>query len=948
MRKFSKPIVPLLLLIWAVAFITSVQAQFSVAKQGTDPIPFHEEVRKGKLANGMEYYLLKNKKPEKRAELRLALKAGSILEDNDQQGGAHFDEHMCFNGSTNFKKNDLVDYLEKVGTKFGPDLNAYTSFDETVYMLQIRTDDQEQFDKGILVLHDWAGGVSFDDTEIDKERGVVESEWRTRLSPDQRMQNKYFPVMYAGSQYGKRLPIGEMDIIRNAPHDNFKRFYRDWYRPNLMALVIVGDIDLDAVEKKIKNDFSSLKNPVNERPRKEFDVPKHKNTLVSICSDKEATSTTVQLMYKHDYQKPKNLSDLRREMIYSLYNQMINSRLEELSRSPEPPFNFAYTYYGQNVGSLSTYSSYAQTKDGGAKNALKTLLEENERVKRYGFNASELERMKTQMLKNTETAFKEKDKTDSRGLVMGIVYNFLQGSTFMSPGQDLELTKNILPTISIEDINALAKFFITDENRVVVVTSPEKPDVKLPTEDELLNLLNTIKDMRIDAYVDKVSNEPLMAKLPVKGSIISESSNSKLGTITWKLSNGATVILKPTTFKNDEILFAATSEGGSSQYGEKDDMNSSNATSLVTSSGIGTYDQTSLDKYLTGKELYVQPYISSYREGMNGSTTTEDMETFFQLANMYFTAPRKDVEAFSSFKAKRIAFLKNFLSDPQRYFMVETMKIKTQDNPRARFSTVADIEGLNQDRMLEIYKDRFGDASGFTFFLTGSFKPETLKPLIELYIASLPSKNKVENAKDLGIRFPSEKVEKGWDRGTAPKSNVDITFHTPFEWTDRNRYVFQAMLEVLRIKLRESLREDKGGVYGVSVSGGPKKFPLKECSITVSFNCTPGNEKNLIDAAMEVIKNTKSIGADEKDLTKVKELQKQERIKNLEDNQFWNRGLLNCYENDINAELLLLENYEKFISSLTAEDIKSASNTYIDEKTMISIVGKPENQVVKP
>ena len=948
MQKLSRSFIPLFLMVWALAFITSVNAQFSVTSQGNDPIPFHEDVRHGKLANGMEYYLLKNKKPEKRAELRLALKAGAIMEDDDQKGIAHFVEHMCFNGSENFSKNALVDYLEKVGTKFGPDLNAYTSFDETVYMLQIRTDDQEQFDKGMLVMKDWAGGVTMDNTEIDKERGVVESEWRTRLSPGQRMQNIYFPVMYAGSQYAKRLPIGDMEIIRSAPHENFKRFYKDWYRPNLMALVVVGDIDLDAVEAKIKKDFAGLKNPVNERPRKEFDVPKHKNTMVSICSDKEATSTTVQVMYKHDYKMPKNLKDLRQEMIYNLYNQMINARLDELSRTPEPPYSFAYSYYGQDVGDLAVYTSYAQTKDGASKNALKVILEENERVKRYGFNASELERMKSQMLRNTETQYKEKDKTDSRGLVMGLVYNFLQGSSFMSPGQDLELTKKILPTINIEDVNSLAKMFITEENRVVVVTSPIKPDITLPTEAELLNVLNTIKDMRLEPYVDKVSTEPLMAVLPTPGKVVEETSNAKLGTTTWKLSNGATVILKPTTFKNDEILFAATSEGGSSQYGINDDINSSNAAGVITSSGIGNFDQNALEKYLTGKELYISPYISSYREAMNGSTTTEDMETFFQLTNLYFTSPRKDEEAFASYKAKRIAFLKNFLSDPQRYFMIESMKIKTQDNPRAKFNTVEDIEKLNHDRMVEIYKDRFGDASDFTFFLTGSFTKESIRPYIEQYIASLPGKGRNESAKDLGIRFPDSKIDKGWDRGAAPKSNVDITFHTPFEWSDRNRFVFNAMIEVLRIKLRESLREDKGGVYGVQINGGPRKFPLKECSVTISFNCTPGNEQNLITAAMDVLKNAKTIGAEDKDLTKVKELQRQERIKNLEENQFWNRGLVNCYENDINAELLLLENYEKFINSLSADDIKTAANTYIDENTMINITGKPETPVTKP
>lgn len=944
----QKTILPFLLGIWVIAAVSSLKAQIINGIQSNDAIPFNENVRQGTLSNGMHYYLMKNSKPEKRCEIRLALKAGSIVEDNDQQGVAHFVEHMCFNGSKHFKKNDLINYLEKTGTKFGADLNAFTSFDETVYMLEVRTDDQDIFDHGMLVMEDWAGGVSFENEEIDKERGVVESEWRTRLSPNQRMQNKYFPVMYAGSQYANRLPIGQMEIIRKAPYDTFKRFYRDWYRPDLMALVIVGDFDLDAVEKKIKERFSTLQNPVKERTRDEYPVPDHKKTLISICSDKEASSTTAQIMYKSTYHKPTNIKDYRQEMIFDLYNQMLNARLGEISQKAEPPFNFAYSNYGSNVGNLASYTSFASTKDGNAMVALKTILEENERVKRFGFNATELERVKKQVQKSAETSFKEKDKTQSRNLVMGLVYHFLNNASFLSPEQELNLVTKLLPSITIEDLNALARRFITDENRVVVITSPEKPEIKLPTEAEVLNLVESAKDLRLEAYVDKVSDMPLLAKKPQKGSIVNQDINVLLGTTTWKLSNGATVVLKPTTFKNDEILFSATSQGGSYLYNQDMDNDASNAAQVISNSGVGSFDQISLDKYLTGKELGISPYIGSYREGMNGSTSVEDQELFFQLMYLYFTQPRADKQAFESFKSKRISLLKNYLSDPQRYFGVESNKIKTNNNPRTKFPTPEDIEKLDLSKMLDIYKQRFDNAGDFTFFLTGSFTTETIKPFVEEYIASLPTEANREKMKDQGVRYPEGVVEKSWKKGEAPKSNVDITFHTKFEWTDRNRYVFQSMLDVLKIKLRETLREDKGGVYGVSVYGSTKKFPTQECNVTISFNCTPGNEKNLMDAAMDVLKKAKEIGAAPDDLTKVKETQKQERIKDIEQNRFWNSGLQYCYENDINADILLLENYEKFIDSLTAQDIKDACNKYIDLSSMISIKATPETEFVKP
>ncbi|MEL6868042.1 MAG: pitrilysin family protein, partial [Bacteroidota bacterium] len=399
-----------------------------IADYGYDPnapIPKDTAVRMGTLANGMKYFLRYNQKPEDRVEIRLALNAGSMQEDEDQLGIAHFVEHMAFNGSKNFKKNELVDYLESVGTRFGPDLNAYTSFDETVYMLQTRTDDPELLDKGLLIFEDWAVGLAFEPEEIDKERGVVVAEWRSSLSPRQRLMNKYFPVMYQGSRYAKRLPIGDPEIIQNADYATIKRFYQDWYRPDLMAIVLVGDMDLDEMEAEIVRRFSALKNPEVLRPVEEYPVPPHSETLVAIHSDPEAPFTNVQLMYKHDFEAVKTIGDYRNIIIQILYNNMLDSRLDELAQQPNAPFNYAYTGYSRDVGQLATYSSWAMTPEGTALRCLEALLEENQRVLQHGFTATELERTKADLLNGMERAYKERDKTESVRFAMRYVYHFL-------------------------------------------------------------------------------------------------------------------------------------------------------------------------------------------------------------------------------------------------------------------------------------------------------------------------------------------------------------------------------------------------------------------------------------------------------------------------------------------------------------------------------------------
>ena len=912
----------------------------------TAPIPVDPSVRMGTLENGLKYYIQKNEKPENRAELRLAVHAGSMQEDDDQRGLAHFVEHMAFNGSENFEKNELVDYLESVGTKFGPDLNAYTSFDETVYMLQARTDDMEQLKKGLLVLEDWAGAVSFDDEEIDKERGVVESEWRSRLSAGQRMQKEYFPVLYKNSRYAERLPIGDPDIINGASYETVKRFYRDWYRPNLMAVSIVGDFDVDMMEREVVARFSKLKNPDGARERKSYSVPKHKETLISIASDKEATGTQVQLMYKHPKQKVKTIKNYRERILRSLYNQMLNARLDELSQSADPPFNFSYTGYSSDVGDIDSYTSFAFVPEGGAMRGLEVLLEENKRVLQHGFNQSELDRAKLDLMKSVERRYNERDKTESRQLVMRYVYNFLNDNPIPSPEQTLELYKNLLPTATLGEINALAPQWITDENRVVIILGPEKEETPLPTEGDILTALEKADQMNTAPYEDKVSDEPLLAKTLSPVAISNEKTIADVNVTEFTLANGVKVVLKPTDFKNDEIRMTAFSDGGSSLYNDEDYIHASNASSLVNESGVSNFDNTMLQKMLAGKSLSVYPYIGELTEGINGFATPDDIQTMMELTYLYFTAPRKDEKALQSYVAKQKAFFKNVMSNPNAYFQNEAMKIKYQDHPRRQFPTAEDYDKIDLDRAFEIYQERFADASDFTFIFVGNLDMEEMKKLTATYLGNLPSNNRKETWKNVGVNFPKGVIIKELKRGKAPKSLIEIDFHGDFDYgDDQGRYNFYSLMDLLRIKMRESMREEKGGVYGVRVSGRAQQFPEEKYTITISFNSEPDKAEELIKTAMQDIKNAKENGAEEKDLTKVKETQKQGRIKNLKENRFWMSQLSTAYQNDLDPRRIGLKELEKLMEGLNSDAIKSAANKYFDESNMIKIVMHPEEEI---
>ncbi len=909
-------------------------------------VPLDPRVKVGKLKNGMRYYIQKNEKPEDRAAIRLAVRAGSINEDDDQLGLAHFVEHMAFNGTKHFEKSELIDYLQSVGTRFGADLNAFTSFDETVYMLQVRTDSQEIFDKGLLILEDWAHAVTFEDEEIDKERGVVLSELRSGLSAQERMRNQYLPVLLHGSKYANRLPIGTKEILSNAPYDALKRFYRDWYRPDLMAVVVIGDVDVESVEKDIQMRFGKLTNPANAREREKYGFEDHSKTLVSVAKDKEANFTTAQVMYKHDHKPVKNLRDYRSSLVRNVYNRMLNNRLNELRQAADPPFLYGYSGYGRFVGNLDTYTAYVTTGEGEVMKGLSSVLTENKRVLQHGFTESELDRTRIEMLSEAETAAKEEDKTQSGSLAMQYVYHFLNENPVPSPTQRFQLAQGLLPTIALEEVNQLARSWITDgANRVIIVTGPDKDTVPLPTEDEILSLLTMVDGKVVEPYEDEVANVPLLADVPAAGSVVSTKSLEKLGVTEWELSNGVKVVLKPSDFQNDEIRFTAFSPGGHSLYSDEDYRSASLASAIINQSGIGDFNMIQMQKMMAGKQVRVSPYISELEEGMQGFSTIKDLETMFQLIHLYFVQPRKDAEAYESLMSRQKQILQNYLIDPNNYYREKVNEIKYGDHKRRGVPTAVELDEASLDRVVEIYQDRFADASDFTFIFVGNFDLESIKPLVEQYIGSLPDLGRVEAWKDVEANVAKGKHIERFSYGEAPKVQVQMSWSGDMDYDQMdNRLKHNMLLEVLRNKLRESMREDKGGVYGVGVSGTVSKRPKEGQSVTLSFNADPEEVDGLIETALSEIEKVRKGGINEEDIQKVQEILKQSRIKNLKENPYWSYALKRFYTFDLDPHIVLLENYEPLIKRITPEDLVDMANRTFGTDNYIQVVMMPEKK----
>ncbi len=917
-------------------------AKSSIAK--ADVLPLDTSVKVGKLPNGFTYYIRKNIEPKNRVTMYLANKIGSILEDDNQQGLAHFMEHMSFNGTKNFPKNELVSYLQKAGVRFGSDLNAYTSFDETVYQLPIPTDDPVILKNGFQIMRDWAQDATLDSAEIEKERGVILEEKRLGKSAQQRLQDKYLPVLFNQSRYSNRLPIGTEAVLKNFTAATIRKFHSDWYRPDLQALIVVGDIDVNATEKTIKVLFSSLKSPAKPRPRIDYTIPLTQKNQFFAATDKEFPVMVVQVFIKHPESKLITTSDYRQSILRSLYNRIIGARIGELSKQANPPFIQGGSSIGGFLADLDVASAVVVGKPGELEKGFKAVWTEVERAKKFGFTQTELDRAKEALIQNIESAYKERDKTNSDNYVREYLNLFLKKEASPGIAYEYQFYKDNLGGISLDEVNEVVKKYLVDVNRDIIILGPDKDAGSLPTEAIVNGWVSDVQKSEITAYLDNVSDKPLLAKKPVAGKVVAEKKLDDIGVVELTLSNGVKVNLKPTDFKNDEISFQAFSPGGSSLYGDAEYESANRASSLINYSGVADYSSVQLTKYLTGKKVRVSPYISERTEGISGSATPKDLETALQLVYLYFTQPRKDIEVYKGLLSQEKASIANRSNDPPSVFSDTISAVLGNYSIRRTGPSIEKYDKINLDRAFEIYKDRFADASDFTFTFVGSFDVEKLKPLLEQYLGALPSTKRIESARDLGIHIPSGKIQKQVYKGQEQKSTVRLTFSGVYQYNETENNLLDALSSILDIKLIERLREDESGVYGVGTRASYSKYPENRYSFSIAFGCSPDNVEKLISSALDEVKKIRDNGPLQVDVEKVQAEERRVTEVQLKENGFWLGYLNGQFQNDENPEQIL--KYQEDLKKITPEALKVAANKYLSGDNYVRLVLYPDKKEV--
>lgn len=933
----------------AIAVTTSVAAAAQRAVSTgphdaplTQTVPVDPQITVGTLPNGLRYYVRANKRPQGRAELRLAVNAGSVLEDDDQRGLAHFVEHMAFNGTRHFPKQDVVAFLQSTGMRFGAHINAATSFDQTVYQLQIPTDNPDVIDRSLLILEDWARDVTFDPEEIDKERGVILEEWRVGLGARARMLDAQLPVLLKDSRYAERLPIGKPEVIRTFAPDRLKQFYKDWYRPDLMAVIAVGDFDPMSIEALIKSHFGSIPAASSPRVRPLYEVPDHPGTLYTVTTDSEATATTVSVYSSMAARDQTTVGAYRQQSIERVFSGLLSTRFAEMTQKPDAPFLAAQTDRGLFVGSTETTSLSAAVAEDGIERGLAALFTEADRVARFGFTATELDRYRTSVVQRYEQLASSKDEHPSDSLADEYVRNFMQQEPIPGIAYEYGLVRRFLPEVTLEEINSLAREWMPDRNRVVVVSAPKKAGLTVPDEAKLASAIKAAGDTALTAYVDTVSARPLLDPLPAPGTVAKTEVKEPLGITEWTLSNGVRVVLSPTKFKQDEILFRAFSPGGTSLADDESFVAAETADQVVAQGGLGALTNVDLSKKLAGKAASVRADIGEMYEGLSGRALGRDLETMFQLIYLTFTQPRSDTDAFRAVTGQMTAALVNRQALPETAFTDTLNAALSQDHLRARPMSPGLVAEMNLDKSFAFYKDRFADASDFTFVLVGSFDLPTIKPLVERYLGSLPALHRKEAGRDVGIRPPTGVVEKTVTKGREPRSQVGIVFTGPFQNTRRERLVVRAVADTLEGSLQRVLREDLGGTYGVSVQPDYTKRPTEEYSLTISFACDPARTENLVKALFEVVEQFRTTGPTAAQVADVRAA----LVRDLETNSQQNSYVLGqlAFAYQYGEDLPEISSLQGLYDQLTPSMLRDAARTYLDMNRYVKVVLFPEAQ----
>lgn len=923
------------------AFAVLMTLMVKAGNTSDKDVPLDPKTRMGTLENGFTYYIRHNETPENRAEFYLFNDVGAILETAEQNGLAHFAEHMAFNGTDNFPDKGVLDYMESIGVKFGHNVNAFTSYDMTVYNLaNVPVAREGVIDSSLLVLHDWAGKVSYENEEIDNERGVIHEEWRTRRSAEFRMRRQTNMVLFEGSKYAEHDIIGDIDIIDNFEYETLKSFYDDWYRPDLQAVAIVGDVDVELVEKKIKDLFSGLEMPENAKERYVAEVPDHKEPRVAIVTDEEASRSMVSIYYKHDAITEKDMDYYRQTYLHKLYMRMINNRLSELTQQANPPFVYGYSYYGNVVRDKDAFVSLALAGNDQLLDAVEALTTENQKVLNHGFTATELERTKKSMLSDLKKQYNNRNKVKSRKLVWNYLSHFMTDEP--APGIEFEYdyAQKVFPEIELDEVNELAGKWITDENMVVAINAIEKEGTELPEKEDILKTIATVKGMQLEKYEDAVTDKPLVEDIEKAGEVINESTSEKLGTTTMELSNGLKITVKPTDFKENEILMKAYSPGGLSLVDDQEIASARLMSAFMSVNGLGEFSSIALNKKLSDKNVSVNASLSDLKEEIRGNCESKDLETMLQLTHLHFMEPREDEVAAASIKQRYGALLENRSADPRYAFRDSVQAIKSNYHKRESPFDKELLEKSDYQKAREIYAERFSNASDFEFFFVGNIDPEEAKPLFEKYLGSLKTTNKQENFVDHGIYPPKGEVKKVIEREMkVPKASVYVNFNGDFNYDKKNILLMRAIDHILELRYTETIREEQGGSYGVGVRASTSNYPKERFSLSMQFDCAPEKYEMLKEIVYEEAEKLYTEGPSKEDLKKAREYFLKLREEQLKENSFWLSALEKKSWNKMDVTD---DDYESMVKSLTVKDIKKAAKKYLKGAGNIDVVMIPE------
>ena len=909
------------------------------------PLPVGPQVKVGKLANGLTYYIQKNTRPERKLELRLVVKAGSILEDDDQQGLAHFVEHMAFNGSTHFQKHELVGYLQSIGVKFGADLNAYTSFDETVYVLPIPLDRPENVGKAFQVLEDWAHGLTFEEAAIDKERGIVLEELRLGKGAGDRIGKQIYPKIYNGSRYAQRLPIGKEDVLRSFAPATLRRYYRDWYRPDLMAVVAVGDIDPNLIEKLVKAHFAKLTNPTPSRPRIYADIPRREQTEAVVVLDKEAGGNSILIRYPvQPVAEPNTVRGYREQLVEGLFSGMLGARLQALSQQAEPPFLRGGSALGHLTPFYKSFNASAVIGPGGATRAIEALVRENERARRYGFAQAELDRAKKNMLRSYERIYNEREKTDSGAYVAEYMRNFLQQEPIPGIAAEYGYATEMLPGVTLDEMNAYTRRTIpANSGKLVIYSGIDSPGAPPPQAEALLAALAAAEQAEVAPHEEKALATQLMAQPPKAGSIVAESEDKRLGLTHLTLSNGVKVILKATDFRNDQVVMSAARFGGQSLYGDADIVNARYASAIVASMGVKDYSPLDLSKILAGKAAAVTMGLSGYSEVLGASSGAADIETMLQLLWLRFDTARRDDDLFKSFIGKQVEAARNRLAQPGARFGDTVVSTLYNNHPRAaRPLRPEEFGQVSLERSMAIYRERFSSAKDLTFVIVGSFDPVKLKPLLATYLGSLPTPEIPVAWRDVGLRPVKGVVKRALYSGSEPKSTVSLTFTGEAPFSEAQQMRLQALIEVLNIRIIEVLREQLSLIYGGSAGGALARIPYGHYTLSVTLPTGPENVDKVLAATFAEFERLKREGPQAADLAKVKQNWIQNHRKALRENGYWLGRIQSSLLDGTDPAALLT--HEARVNALDAAEVQEAARRFLDTENYVQVVLYPEKK----